>query len=183
MNIAIANAQPSAATTYTRLISLLDDAGARYRLIDHPPEGRTLEASALRGHPAPQAAKCMVARIKHSKKLALYALAVIPGDRRADLGRLSDVLGGRKASLAPCQTAETLTGCVIGSIVPFSFNPDLHLITDPDLLSHSELFFNAARLDRSVALATKDYVALAKPRIEPISTPCTHGIGKVEVLG
>ena len=56
-----------------------------------------------------------------------------------------------------------------GSILPFSFNPDLHLITDPALLVHEELFFNAARLDRSIALATNDYVALAQPRIEPIS--------------
>ncbi len=34
---------------------------------------------------------------------------------------------------------------------------------------YEELFFNAARLDQSIALATEDYVALAQPRIEPIS--------------
>jgi hypothetical protein len=27
--------------TYTSLIALLDEHGAQYRLIDHPPEGRT----------------------------------------------------------------------------------------------------------------------------------------------
>jgi Ala-tRNA(Pro) deacylase len=157
------------ATTYSKLISLLDDARVRYRLIDHAPEGRTVEASILRGHPARQAAKCMVARIKLTKRTARHALAVIPGDRRTDLGRLMEVLGGRSAALASREVAEALTGCVSGSILPFSFNPDLHLITDPALLVHEELFFNAARLDRSIALATNDYVALAQPRIEPIS--------------
>lgn len=88
MNPAINVAEPAMSTAYTRLISLLDSARARYRLIDHAPEGRTLEASVLRGHPAPQAAKCMVARIKITKGTACHALAVIPGDRRTDLGRV-----------------------------------------------------------------------------------------------
>jgi len=34
---------------YGRLIGDLDAAGARYRLIEHPPEGRTELVSALRG--------------------------------------------------------------------------------------------------------------------------------------
>jgi Ala-tRNA(Pro) deacylase len=171
MNDRISGIQAPITTTYTKLIRLLDRAGVRYRLIDHPPEGRTIEASALRGHPAPQAAKCMVTRVKLSKKIARYALAVIPGDRRADLGLLKDALGGQSAALAPRETAEDLTGCTSGSILPFSFHPELDVITDPDLLSHDELFFNAARLDQSVALATDDYVELAQPRIEPISSP------------
>jgi Ala-tRNA(Pro) deacylase len=169
MNPAMNDAGTPMATTYNRLISLLEGARARYRLIDHAPEGRTMEASVLRGHPAPQAAKCMVARITITKGTARHALAVIPGDRRTDLDRLKDVLGGRRAALAPREVAEALTGCVSGSILPFSFHPELHLITDPDLLVHEELFFNAARLDRSIALATDDYLALAQPRIEPIS--------------
>jgi Ala-tRNA(Pro) deacylase len=37
------------------------------------------------------------------------------------------------------------------------------------LLDVPELFFNAARLDRSIALATDDYVRLAAPRIAPIT--------------
>jgi Ala-tRNA(Pro) deacylase len=57
---------------------------------------------------------------------------------------------------------------VSGSILSFSFHPELHLIAGPDLLVHKKLFFNAARLDRSVALAASDYIALARPRIEQI---------------
>ena len=156
-------------TAYSSLVKLLDEAGAHYRLIDHPPEGRTVEASLLRDHPASQAAKCIVARVEVNRQLVQHALAVIPGDRRTDLGRLTELLGGRRADLAPRTVAEALTGCVSGSIMPFSFNPELSLIVDPDLLAHEELFFNAARLDRSIALATDDYLALARPRVEPIS--------------
>jgi Ala-tRNA(Pro) deacylase len=42
------------------------------------------------------------------------------------------------------------------------------LIADPALLDSDELYFNAGRLDRSVALASQDYIRLARPRIARI---------------
>ena len=56
-----------------------------------------------------------------------------------------------------------------GTILPFSFSAELELIADPALLDQDELFFNAARLDRSMALKTRDYLAVAKPHLEPIA--------------
>jgi Ala-tRNA(Pro) deacylase len=44
---------------------------------------------------------------------------------------------------------------------------------DPALLEDDELYFNAARLDRSMALRTSDYVALARPRVERIAQATT----------
>jgi Ala-tRNA(Pro) deacylase len=51
----------------------------------------------------------------------------------------------------------------------------LHLVADPGLLEHDEIFFNAARLDRSLALATKDYLRLADPQVERIVAPDPDG--------
>ena len=45
----------------------------------------------------------------------------------------------------------------------------LELIVDPSLLKNDEIYFNAARLDRSMALKTSDYVAVSKPRLEKIA--------------
>ena len=154
---------------YAMLMGVLAAGGARYRILDHPPEGRTREASALRGHPDSKAAKCIVARVKLSRRDACYALVVVPGDRQVDFGKLSELMGGSRASFALRETAEALTGCISGSIIPFSFNPDLCLIADQGLLRHDEVFFNAARLDRSVALSTEDYVTLARPRVEAVA--------------
>jgi Ala-tRNA(Pro) deacylase len=58
---------------------------------------------------------------------------------------------------------------VAGTVLPFAFHPELTLIADPSLQKHPEIFFNAARLDRSVALRVIDYVAPAKPRFERIA--------------
>ena len=98
---------------YTQLIHFLDQGGARYRLIDHAPEGRTEIVSPMRGNNLSQAAKCIVVMIKVGKKTT---------------------------------------------------------IADPSVLINDEIYFNAARLDRSMALKSQDYAALVKPRVERIAT-------------
>src|SRR3954469_17880204 len=70
---------------YERLIALLDAHGAQYRVLEHPPEGRTEVVSPMRGNALAQAAKCMVLMLKRGKKVTEYVLAVVPGDTRVDL--------------------------------------------------------------------------------------------------
>ncbi|MFC1418877.1 YbaK/EbsC family protein [Streptacidiphilus cavernicola] len=154
-----------------RLQTQLDEGGARYRVIEHAPEGRTDVVSEMRGHPVGQAAKCIVVRTKVTKKTSRYVLAVVPGDRRVDLDRIRELCEARSASFADPETAERLTRSVSGSIVPFSFDPALELLVDPDLLGHSEIYFNAATLDRSLALDTQDYLRIARPTLERIAEP------------
>ena len=156
--------------TYQRLIALLDERGASYRLIDHAPEGRTELVSVMRGNTLAQAAKCIVLLVKVGKKVTRYVLAVVPGDARVDLAAVQALLGATYVAFASSEVAERLAGSVAGTILPFSFTPELELMADPTLLEHEEIFFNAARLDRSMALCTQDYVALAKPRVAQIAT-------------
>ena len=53
-------------------------------------------------------------------------------------------------------------------MLPFSYDERLELIADPALLDHDELYFNAGRLDRSIALDSGDYRRLAAPRVARI---------------
>jgi Ala-tRNA(Pro) deacylase len=161
--------EPHVSDTYERLVSLLDGAGARYRIIDHAPEGRTEQVSAHRGHPVACAAKCLVVMVKLDKRTSKYFLAVVPGDARVDLQALRTMAGATYVAFASTLKAETLAGSVSGTILPFSFHSDLELVVDPGLLVHPEIFFNAARLDRSLALNTQDYVRIANPQIRIIA--------------
>jgi Ala-tRNA(Pro) deacylase len=43
-------------------------------------------------------------------------------------------------------------------------------VADPGLLAHPEIYFNAARLDRSLALDTRDYLRLAHPHVHSITS-------------
>jgi Ala-tRNA(Pro) deacylase len=156
--------------TYSQFIAFLDQHGAQYRLIDHSPEGRTEIVSAMRGNTLSQAAKCIILMVKIGKKVTKYILAVVPGDARVDLNVVKALIGGTYISFASPDIAEKLAGSVAGTILPFAFSPELELIVDPSLLENTEIYFNAARLDRSMVLKTSDYLALSKPRLERIAT-------------
>src|SRR6266567_8024197 len=155
--------------TYDRLIELLDANKASYRLIDHEPEGQTDKVSIMRGNPVEAAAKCIVLIVKIGKKSSRFVLAVVPGNARVDTGKVKALFNGTYAGFAASDVAERLAGSVAGTVLPFAFNPDLTLIADPSITNHEELFFNAARLDRSMALRTSDYMAVARPRMEKIA--------------
>jgi Ala-tRNA(Pro) deacylase len=156
--------------TYAQFIAYLDRHGVPYRLIDHAPEGRTELVSAMRGNALAQAAKCIVLMVKIGKKVTRYILAVIPGDMRVDLNAVKALMGGTYVAFAAPEIAERLAGSATGTVLPFSFNSELELIVDPALLDNTELYFNAARLDRSMVLQTSDYVAVAKPRLGRIAS-------------
>jgi Ala-tRNA(Pro) deacylase len=157
------------ADTYTGLVAFLDKHGAQYRLIDHAPEGRTDLVSPLRGNALAQAAKCIVMMVKIGKKTTKYVLGVVPGDARVDLNAVKALMKGTYVAFASPEIAERLAGSVAGTVLPFAFSPELELIVDPSLLENDEIYFNAARLDRSMALRTRDYIALAKPRVERLA--------------
>ena len=86
--------------TYTSLIALLDEHGAQYRLIDHPPEGRTELVSPMRGNALAQAAKCIVMMVKIGKKTTKYVLGVVPGNARVDLTAVKALLNATYVSFA-----------------------------------------------------------------------------------
>ena len=152
-------------TTHEKLIALLDQHQARYRLMEHEPTGKCEAVAAIRGTEIGQGAKALVCHVK-GNGVKQHVLAVLPADRQADLNKVADAVGGRRASLASPAETDQLTGCVFGAIPPFSFHPDLLLIADPSLFErYPEIAFNAGMLARSVILNTDDYRALSGARV------------------
>lgn len=167
--------------TYDHLISLLDSSCVDYRLIDHAPEGATEAVCALRGHPASEAAKCIVLRVKVDRRTTRHVLAVVPGDRRVDLDAVRALFDARYVGFSDAQTAERLARAVPGTVLPFSFDPDLELVADPDVVAQPKLYFNAARLDRSLLISGADYERLARPRVERVAAPAPEEVPSPQV--
>jgi len=161
-----ANSSPQ--DTYAKLIELLDQSKAQYRLIDHESEGKTELVSKMRGNELSQAANCIVLMVKIGKKKTKFVLAVFPANVKLDLEVVKALFDGTYISFASPDKAEELAGSVLGTVLPFAFHDDLELIVDPSLLENEEIFFNAAKLDQSMALRASDYAKIAKPRIESI---------------
>ena len=158
---------------HERLVQLLDEHRATYRVVEHAPEGRTELIAQIRGNRLEQAIKSMVVQVRHGKKENRYYLANVPGDCRVDFEALKTQLGADSVAFAPRPRAEELAGCVIGSIPPFSFNDELIVLADPAIQENEEVVFNAGRLDRSIFMKMEDYLRIAQPRLMKIASRTT----------
>ena len=158
-----------ASDVFERLVALLTDARAKFRVIEHEAEGRSEKISAIRGNRPEQAAKAMVLDVRGGGGGRRCVLAVLPGNARLDFNAVAQVFAARKAGFASPESAQHITGCAMGSVPPFSLNPELGLVVEEDLLKSETLFFNAGRLDRSMELDTRDWIAVAQPRVARIA--------------
>ena len=158
-----------AGDVFERLVALLADAKARFRVIEHAAEGRSEAISVIRGNRPDQAAKAMVLDLRGGGGGRRHVLAILPGSRKLDFNAVATLFEARKCGFASPGTAQELTGCAMGSVPPFSLNPALAIVVDEDLLANQTLFFNAGRLDRSMELDTKDWLAVAQPKIARIA--------------
>ena len=154
-------------TVYEKLLALLDKESAKYRVIQHPAEGRSDLVAAIRGTAPGQGAKAMLCKSKDDSRSLI--LAILPGDQKLDFKKVATAAQVKKATLASADEAERETGCVIGAIPPFSFSQNIKLVVDPGLItSFDEIAFNAGRLDRSIVLNSSDYLRIAQPLLEPL---------------
>ncbi|MNB62430.1 YbaK / prolyl-tRNA synthetases associated domain protein [compost metagenome] len=151
--------------THQRLIALLSQQGAQYRVVEHEAIGKCEAVSEIRGTALGQGAKALVCKVK-GNGVKKHVLAILAADQQADLSQLASHFGGIKASLASPAEVDDLTACVFGAIPPFSFHPDLTLVADPLLFErYDEIAFNAGLLEKSVIMSSADYLRIAQPEL------------------
>jgi Ala-tRNA(Pro) deacylase len=153
---------------HQQLCDLLGKEGADYRVIEHEPEGRTERIAKIRGNRIEQSIKSIVVQVR-LKKENIYCLANVPGDCRIDFKRIKNHFNADSVAFAARDKAQELSGCVIGSIPPFSFSEQLLVLADPLIQENEEVVFNAGRLDRSIFMRLDDYIRIAKPQLLKIA--------------
>jgi Ala-tRNA(Pro) deacylase len=154
---------------HAKLCALLDREGAVYRVLAHEAEGRTEFITKIRGNKIEQAIKSMVVQVRMTRKENVYYLANVPGDCRVDFDAIKAHFKADSVGMAQREKAEALTGCVIGSIPPFSFNEKLGLLADPMIRENEEVVFNAGSLERSIFMKMEDYFRIANPQVVKIA--------------
>jgi Ala-tRNA(Pro) deacylase len=148
---------------HSRLIKLLNGKGVNYRIATHAPEGRSEDVARVRGSRPEQGAKALVFEVRMPEGQQRFVLAVVPSNQRVASAKIAAQLGGRRARLADPSDAQRITGCVVGTIPPFSFHCDLALLVDSHLLLEPEIAFNAGCLDKSIFITSQSYLEVAKP--------------------
>jgi len=154
---------------FDKIVALLGAAKAKFRVIEHEAEGRSEKISVIRGNRPEQAAKAMVLDVRGGGGGRRNVLAILPGNRKLDFTAVAKLFEARKCGFASPESAEALTGCTMGAVPPFSLSQELAVVVDEELLANDTLYFNAGRLDRSMELDTRDWIAVAKPRVARIA--------------
>jgi len=98
-------------------------------------------------------------------------LALVPGDKRADAGRLSAAAGGASARVAKADEVLAATGFEPGAVAPFPVTNVSRVLMDRSLLRH-ELVWIGAGSDRHMAgIGPTDLAQLAKAEIADLTEP------------
>lgn len=148
-----------------KLTILFKEGNADFRVLHHEASGKTSQSVAeIRGTELGQGAKALCCVVK-GNGIKKYVLAILPSDQQAELSKIAEFVGARRASLASPDEVTELTGCVFGAVPPVSFHPDLEVIADPFLFArYEEIAFNAGQLDASIIIKAKDYQRIVAPR-------------------
>lgn len=152
-----------------RVLEMLKAVGAMHMMMQHEPEGRCIEVSALRGNNPHEAIKAMLLRIKLSKKNGYYALALLPGDSNMNFDALKIALNlpageNVSVSMAAKQDVISILDSEPGAVSPFSFNATVRVLIDQELLKGPNVYFSAGRTDESVMMPTEEFFRVSKDR-------------------
>ena len=80
-----------AGEVFDQLVTLLTDAKANFRVIEHAHEGKSEAISAIRGNRPDQAAKAMVLDVRGGGGGKRHVLAILPGSRKLDFAAVAEI--------------------------------------------------------------------------------------------
>jgi Ala-tRNA(Pro) deacylase len=144
-----------------RLIALLDDAGADYRIVEHEPVFTSEQAAEERGTALEEGAKALVVKADEQ-----YYNLVMSAAKRVDNGKLREILGTRRVRFARPEELHELTECWPGAVPPFGSLFDLPTLLDESLTEMAQVSFNAGSHTVSVVMPGDDFRRALDARTE-----------------
>ncbi|HEX2045062.1 MAG TPA: YbaK/EbsC family protein [Gaiellaceae bacterium] len=91
-------------------------------------------------------------------------LVMVPGDRRADTGKIARALGCERVKSARPDAVAEATGFPAGGVAPFPLPRIETVLIDRSLLAHELVWIGAGSERHLAALAPADLVRLARAR-------------------
>jgi Ala-tRNA(Pro) deacylase len=161
---------------FSKIEVLLAENSARYRVIEHVAAGKSAEIAAIRGNDPRRSAKALVIDGKMKTGGIQHYLVILPANCQLNSKNICKAIAAKSISMNP--DVEALTGCIPGTVPPFSFQDNLKVLLDQKIaaLDSGEIFFNAGDLTRSIALDVTDYLRITASESgdfskEPTPTP------------
>ena len=91
-----------------------------------------------------------------------WVVALIPGDRRADSGKIARAAGAMKAKIASPEQVEKATGFIAGAVAPFPLPGVDRILVDRGLLSHKRVWIGAGSPRHMAVISPGDLVRLSR---------------------
>jgi prolyl-tRNA editing enzyme YbaK/EbsC (Cys-tRNA(Pro) deacylase) len=151
-----------------RVTSYLRDAGAEVRVEEFPEGTPTAQAAA-------RAVGCELSQIVKSLVFLCDGrpvVAMVPGDRRADAGKIASAAGSSSARIAGVEEVQDATGFDPGAVAPFPLPRIDRVFIDRTLLSHPLVWIGAGSDRHMAALAPAELVRLSRAR--PMDVVAAH---------
>ncbi|MGH3105462.1 MAG: YbaK/EbsC family protein [Gaiellaceae bacterium] len=93
------------------------------------------------------------------------AVVLVPGDRRADAGKVASALGCGSALIAGRERVEAVTGFAVGAVAPFPLPGVDNVLIEQTLLAHDLVWIGAGSPRHMAGLAPNELVRLARARL------------------
>lgn len=147
-----------------RVAAFLRDTGAEARIEEVATPTATAQAAA-------DAVGCTLGQIVKSLVLLCDGspvVVLVPGDRRADTGKIARHVEARKATVAKPDEVLAATGFAPGAVSPFPLERVPVVLVERTLLRHRTLWAGAGSESHLVALAPAELVRLTRGRVEDV---------------
>ena len=137
----------------TRAIKFLNQKKISYEVIkyDHEEKGAEFAAKAS-GFPLERTIKTLVADLGAKQ----FVLVLVPGDKHLSMKRLAKVCNVKRASMADTQTAERITGYLVGGISPFATRQKFKVVMEKGILSYDRVLLNAGQRGTMLKISPED---------------------------
>jgi Cys-tRNA(Pro)/Cys-tRNA(Cys) deacylase len=146
---------------------LLDQRKIKYTAFELPAEKLGAEVTAeMLGVPPEIVFKTIVVKREGKGK---PILAVVPGNREADLKLLAKAVGEKKVFLTTQKEAEQLTQLQAGGISPLALlNRGFQIVLDQSAQNHLEIHISGGQRGLNIRLPVEDLVKLTNARLAEI---------------
>ena len=164
MEINLAKYHPVA----TKIVNLLHDKNFWFETFEHEAVKTSKEAASVRdGYTQSQGAKAIIIRAKFTATDKKFVMLVMPGDKRFDNTKVKAILKAKDIRFATEEEVSEVTGGVLpGGVPPFGNLFSLEVIADLTLFENQKIVFNAGDRSFSIAMNSKDYIELVKPKLD-----------------
>ena len=148
----------------------LNAAGVQYRIHEFDPdpaERRFGQAAAhALGVELERVFKTLIATVDDHH----HVVAIVPVSGQLSLKELAAAVNGKRAEMCPPETAQRLTGYVVGGISPFGQKRALAVVIDETCVLFGSIFVSGGRRGLDIEIAADDLIAVLGAVTAPIGT-------------